>query len=357
MGCWTMGAGACAGLTASRRETGGATWTGVGAGVAVGVAVGVEMGREGTAVPGIVRGRAGGGTPGAAGVTVRVWGWAVGTVTVWIGAGRGAVTGVGRVAGADGVPDDDGGVGVVGFRREPPLLVVGMPTEAEGAGRGTGARRDSASRTGPVSVDGPAAGVIGTEAAGRLPPGRFGAGRVRVIRSMGAAEGIGEGREGLVEGTRPAAGTFAGRLGFSDPPPEGIARGRATSGWMPMRSEGVPFPRVGIGRDTSWRWRTDAGGRESCTGTVGRYTATSAGRPPEGLGRDRAKACAAAGLFTSRSSVRRISSRVWRCTSSRLMPLLMITVLLSPRMFTFWLPAMWTLLSWTNCSTRCRGRR
>ena len=119
---------------------------------------------------------------------------------------------------------------VIGFWEGLPPPAAGRPTEAEGAARGTGAGRDSGPRVGAVSDVGPAEGMIGTEAAGRVPPGRVGAGRVRVIRSIGAAEGIGAGREGPVEGTRPEAGMFAGRFGFNEPPPEGIARGRETSG-------------------------------------------------------------------------------------------------------------------------------
>ena len=306
VGLWTTAAGACAGRTASNRETGGATWTGV----ARGVGVGLDAGREDTAESGIVRGRETGGALGPAGARVRA-GW-VGTVTVGIGAGRGAVAGPGRVEGTEGVPGEDGVVGVIGFCRGPTPPAAGMPTEAEGAGRGTGAMRDSGPRAGSSSEVVRVAGSIGIETAGREPPGRAVAGTVRVDRSTGVAERIGAGRAGDDEGTRPAAGTFDGRLGFSDPPPEGIAMGRATPGLMPMRSEASPDPRAGMGRETSWRWRTDAGGRESWTGTVGRYTATSEGRPPEGLGLDRAMACAAAGLFTSRKSVRRISSRVWR---------------------------------------------
>ena len=119
---------------------------------------------------------------------------------------------------------------------------------------------------------------------------------------------------------------------------------------MPMRSDRPPEFGVGANRETSGRLRTDSGGREAWVGTAGRYTATSAGRPPEGLGRELAKAWAAAGLLTSRSAVRRISSRLCFWTSSREIALLMITVLLLPRMFTPWPLATWTLLSRTKRS-------
>jgi hypothetical protein len=69
---------------------------------------------------------------------------------------------------------------------------------------------------------------------------------------------------------------------------------------------------------------------------------------PAGEGLPPANDWAAAGLLTSRISVRRISSRVWRCTSSRETPLLMITVLLLPWMFTALPPATVMRLSLTN---------
>lgn len=263
---------------------------------------------------------------------------------------RGVVTGAGRAAEPGpptGIPDDEGvpGAGLAAGGIAPDWL------------RGIGALRVSGGRDGVGLAGVVTVGVVwirGAAAVGTVVPGRVGGGSVWVIRSMGAAEGVEAGLWGDWEGTRPAVGAAAGRLGLSEPPPVAIGNGRAVKGSMPMRSVWPPGVRIGAGRTAEascCRLRTDSGGRESWTGTVGRYTATSEGRPPEGLGRELAKDWAAAGLFTSRRSVRRISSRVCRWTSSRVIPLLMITVLLLPRMFTFWLPATWTFDSCTKRST------
>lgn len=169
---------------------------------------------------------------------------------------------------------------------------------------------------------------------GRPTCGRAGGVTVRVARSVGTAPPVtGAGRPGPVEGpdggtsdeagAPPAAVGGAGRFGLSDPPSAGTGSGRLAEGVMPMRSpEGArldaPGARSGAGRVSSWRRSTVSGGRVSWTGTLGRYTATSAGRPPPvGLGRPlvaaaapAARPWAAAGLSTSRRAVRRISSRV-----------------------------------------------
>ena len=101
---------------------------------------------------------------------------------------------------------------------------------------------------------------------------------------------MGAGRPGDDEGATLADGMLAGRFGLSEPAADGTVIGREFSGEMPMRSGRPPEFGVGANRETSGRLRTDSGGREAWVGTAGRYTATSAGRPPEGLGRELAKA-------------------------------------------------------------------
>jgi len=286
-------------------------------------------GREGTDAFGMTIGRAAGGVLGAT-EPDDAPAEAPGAVAVGVPEGRGARAGAGREidpAPAAGIRE---GAGVAGAR---------VAAGASGSERGIGTVRDSGARDGrdPGGVE--AAGgaeIFGAAAEGVALPGRLAGGIVWVMRSVG----IGAGRAGVDDGASPEAGRLPGRLGFREPPPEGTVNGRESKGAMPMRSTPPPEGADGGVRETSGRFRTDSGGRESWTGTEGRYTATSAGRPPEGLGRDWANDRAAAGLFTSRSSVRRISSRVWRWTSSRVIPLLMITVLLLPRMFTFWVPAL-----------------
>lgn len=273
-----------------------------------------------------------------------------GTLAGGSGEVRGTGIGAGRTVAPDpttGIPDD----GVVPGTRLAPGGVAPDWLRGIGALRVSGGR-DGFGLAGVVTAGG--GWIRGAAAVGTVFPGRVGGGSVWVIRSMGVAAGVEAGLWGDCEGAKPAAGTVAGRLGLSEPPPVARGNGRAVKGSMPMRSACPPGVRIGAGRTAEascCRLRTDSGGRESWTGTVGRYTATSAGRPPDGLGRELAKDWAAAGLFTSRRSVRRISSRVCRWTSSRVIPLLMITVLLLPRMFTFWLPAIWTFDSWTKRST------
>jgi hypothetical protein len=179
--------------------------------------------------------------------------------------------------------------------------------------RGTGVVRDSGGRDGVTLVTGGVAGppeIFGATAEGVPTPGRVAWGTVCVKRSVGTGVAAGAGRFGVVEGASPEDGMPEGRLGFSEPPPEGTTSGLEFGGVMPMRSGLPPDAVGGAKREISGRLSTDSGGRASWTGTEGRYTATSAGRPPEGFGREAAKECAAAGLLTSRSSVRRISSRL-----------------------------------------------
>ena len=265
--------------------------------------------------------------------------------------GREVVTGAGRGADSDPKPDladgiEDGDPGFGALRGE---------ADSVGLARGMEMLRDSGGRAGTTLGAGVVVGlpeIFGATAVGvpLPPPGRVAGGSVCVSRSVGMPVGMGEGRPGDAEGAKPADGMLAGRFGLSEPPADGTARGRAFGGVMPMRSDRPPEFGVGANRETSGRLRTDSGGREAWVGTAGRYTATSAGRPPEGLGRALAKAWAAAGLLTSRSAVRRISSRLCLWTSSREIALLMITVLLLPRMFTPWPLATWTLLSRTKRS-------
>lgn len=282
------------------------------------------------------------------------------------------------VGGAEGggARVDAGGVDWMAAGREgTPAFGMTMGREdgdtdrALGSVRGTGVLRNSGGREGvkPVVTAGVVVGVgvgvdgvveiFGATADGTLLLGRVAGGRVCVNCSLAMPAGTGAGRLGDVEGVRPFAGMLGGRLGFSEPPPDGTVSGRALGVAMPMRSTEPPDEDGGAMRETSGRLSTDSGGRAAWTGTVGRYTATSAGRPPDGLGREVAKAWAAAGLFTSRSSVRLISSRLCRWTSSRVIPLLMITVLLLPRILTPWPLATWTLLSRTKRSACWRGNR
>jgi hypothetical protein len=184
---------------------------------------------------------------------------------------------------------------------------------APDSGRGIGVVRDSGGRAGVTRVTGGAAApseIFGATAEGVATPGRVAGGNVCVKRSTGTGGEAGDGRFGVVVGASPEDGMPEGRLGFSEPPPEGTTSGREFGGVMPMRSLTSPEAVGGAKREISGRLSTDSGGRASWTGTEGRYTATSAGRPPEGFGREAAKECAAAGLLTSRSSVRRISSRL-----------------------------------------------
>ena len=161
-----------------------------------------------------------------------------------------------------------------------------------------GVLRDSVGRegvtlgVGVVGVVGGFPKLFGATAFGVPPPlpGRVVGGSVCVNRSVGLLAGRGAGRPGDDEGAKLADGMLAGRLGLSEPPADGAVSGREFSGEMPMRSGRPAEFGLGANRETSGRLRTDSGGREAWVGTAGRYTATSAGRPPEGLGRELAKA-------------------------------------------------------------------
>jgi hypothetical protein len=148
--------------------------------------------------------------------------------------------------------------------------------------RGIGVPRDSDGREGVATV---VAGVVrvvvgvvgvgvegvveilGATVEGTLLLGRVVGGRVCVIRSDGIPAGTGAGRLGELEGARPAAGTLAGilagRLGFSEPPPDGTVSGRELGLAMPMRSTELLEDDGGAMRELSGRLSTDSGGRES----------------------------------------------------------------------------------------------
>ena len=205
--------------------------------------------------------------------------------------GREVVTGVGRDP--DSTPDPDLAVGI--READPGLGAPRGEAGSVGTARGMGVLRDSVGREGVtlgVGVVGGFPKLFGATAFGVPPPlpGRVVGGSVCVNRSVGLLVGRGAGRPGDDEGAKLADGMLAGRLGLSEPPADGAVRGREFRGEMPMRSGRPPEFGVGANRETSGRLRTDSGGRESWVGTAGRYTATSAGRLPEGLGRELAKA-------------------------------------------------------------------
>ena len=138
--------------------------------------------------------------------------------------------------------------------------------------RGIGVLRDSDGREGVTTVV--AVGVVGVGVVGvveilgatvegTLLLGRVVGGRVCVIRSVGMPAGTGAGRLGELEGARPAAGMLAGRLGFSEPPPDGTVSGRELGVAMPMRSTELLEDDGGALREISGRLSTDSGGRES----------------------------------------------------------------------------------------------
>jgi hypothetical protein len=138
--------------------------------------------------------------------------------------------------------------------------------------RGMGVLRDSDGREGVTTVV--AVGVVGVGVVGvveilgatvegTLLLGRVVGGRVCVIRSVGMPAGTGAGRLGELEGARPAAGMLAGRLGFSEPPPDGTVSGRELGLAMPMRSTELLEDDGGAMREISGRLSTDSGGRES----------------------------------------------------------------------------------------------
>lgn len=138
--------------------------------------------------------------------------------------------------------------------------------------RGIGVLRDSDGREGVTTVV--AVGVVGVGVVGvveilgatvegTLLLGRVVGGRVCVIRSVGMPAGTGAGRLGELEGARPAAGMLAGRLGFSEPPPDGTVSGRELGVAMPMRSTELLEDDGGAMREISGRLSTDSGGRES----------------------------------------------------------------------------------------------
>jgi hypothetical protein len=138
--------------------------------------------------------------------------------------------------------------------------------------RGIGVLRDSDGREGVTTVV--AVGVVGVGVVGvveilgatvegTLLLGRVVGVRVCVIRSVGMLAGTGAGRLGELEGARPAAGMLAGRLGFSEPPPDGTVSGRELGVAMPMRSTELLEDDGGAMREISGRLSTDSGGRES----------------------------------------------------------------------------------------------
>ena len=208
--------------------------------------------------------------------------------------GREVVTGVGRDP--DSTPDPDRAVGI--READPGLGAPRGEAGSVGPARGMGALRDSGGRAGValgVGVVGVVRGfpkLFGATAVGVPPPlpGRVVGGSVCVNRSVGLLVGRGAGRPGDEEGATLADGMLAGRFGLSEPAADGTVIGREFRGEMPMRSGSPAEFGLGANRETSGRLRTDSGGREAWVGTAGRYTATSAGRPPEGLGRELAKA-------------------------------------------------------------------
>jgi hypothetical protein len=174
--------------------------------------------------------------------------------------------------------DADGVGWIVAGREETPAFGMTIGREdgdTDGALdslRGMGVLRDSAGREGVTTVV--AVGVVGVGVVGvveilgatvegTLLLGRVVGGRVCVIRSVGMLAGTGAGRLGELEGARPAAGMLAGRLGFSEPPPDGTVSGRELGVAMPMRSTELLEDDGGAMREISGRLSTDSGGRES----------------------------------------------------------------------------------------------
>jgi len=226
--------------------------------------------------------------------------------SVMEGAGDGEKDGEAEGAGADrkaswraiggaegaGAKVDADGVGWIDAGREgTPAFGMTMGREdgdTDGAldsVRGIGVLRDSGGREGVATVVAGVVGVVvsvvgvvgvgvegvveilGATVEGTLLLGRVVGGRVCVIRSVGIPAGTGVGRLGEVEGTRPAAGILAGilagRLGFSEPPPDGTVSGRELGVAMPMRSAELLGDDGGAMREISGRLSTDSGGRES----------------------------------------------------------------------------------------------
>jgi hypothetical protein len=174
--------------------------------------------------------------------------------------------------------DADGVGWIVAGREETPAFGMTIGREdgdTDGAldsVRGMGVLRDSDGREGVTTVV--AVGVVGVGVVGvveilgatvegTLLLGRVVGGRVCVIRSVGMPAGTGAGRLGELEGARPAAGMLAGRLGFSEPPPDGTVSGRELGVAMPMRSTELLEDDGGAMREISGRLSTDSGGRES----------------------------------------------------------------------------------------------
>jgi len=189
---------------------------------------------------------------------------------------------IGGAEGAGAKVDADGVGWIVAGREETPAFGMTIGREdgdTDGALdslRGMGVLRDSAGREGVTTVV--AVGVVGVGVVGvveilgatvegTLLLGRVVGGRVCVIRSVGMPAGIGAGRLGELEGARPAAGILAGmlagRLGFSEPPPDGTVSGRELGVAMPMRSTELLEDDGGAMREISGRLSTDSGGRES----------------------------------------------------------------------------------------------
>lgn len=189
---------------------------------------------------------------------------------------------IGGAEGAGAKVDADGVGWIVAGREETPAFGMTIGREdgdTDGALdslRGMGVLRDSAGREGVTTVV--AVGVVGVGVVGvveilgatvegTLLLGRVVGGRVCVIRSVGMPAGTGAGRLGDAEGARPAAGILAGmlagRLGFSEPPPDGTVSGRELGVAMPMRSTELLEDDEGAMREISGRLSTDSGGRES----------------------------------------------------------------------------------------------
>jgi hypothetical protein len=185
---------------------------------------------------------------------------------------------IGGAEGAGAKVDADGVGWIVAGREETPAFGMTIGREdgdTDGALdslRGMGVLRDSAGREGVTTVV--AVGVVGVGVVGvveilgatvegTLLLGRVVGGRVCVIRSVGMPAGTGAGRLGELEGARPAAGMLAGRLGFSEPPPDGTVSGRELGVAMPMRSTELLEDDGGAMREISGRLSTDSGGRES----------------------------------------------------------------------------------------------
>jgi len=189
---------------------------------------------------------------------------------------------IGGAEGAGAKVDADGVGWIVAGREETPAFGMTIGREdgdTDGALdslRGMGVLRDSAGREGVTTVvavgvvDVGVVGVVeilGATVEGTLLLGRVVGGRVCVIRSVGMPAGTGAGRLGDAEGARPAAGILAGmlagRLGFSEPPPDGTVSGRELGVAMPMRSTELLEDDGGAMREISGRLSTDSGGRES----------------------------------------------------------------------------------------------